>query len=868
MKRCVPGPLWPVLVGLLFVHPLAARQVADEFRPSPALRIEIEDIYATIESPAYFYLAENYRRLAEMQSRANLMDEQYARLSPDDRNLESTLNDNVAMHVILALGGARLAYDDMVNRHLDVARRRLTAARFYPTPEALETDLMNVIRGYEVGGENLADEYARVVAEYAAHVDGARQVELVFDYADSPAPRPLPLGGFRIEPASAQEASPAAQLFAGSLDLQLNDPVVEYWYLRYYRDEMSRNGWTAGPTDYFLPDVTDAEKERWMQIDLPALFQSERPIAVTLWIPNGAYTLYSGAPTGANLTIGEGAADRYFVTMIGSPPNAQVVVRPDPGTSGTWRWTRPVWTSTDFNIGFNERTRKPEGTIAGRAFQRWNDHVGFQAQGELAFRSHDDFAAGSDPSVLSSPDGSSDFFSKEFQADFGPVLRYRDFQFGLFQSLRYVTREDWDEGGLLGQFTFAFNYVFDQGNAGLFVSRSTSSDAVVQRVSVAEALVEESYLRTINQVGVNFRVAVHDLSYVEGTMGYLDSEARQDFGGVIRHVLPPWKNVRFTYEVAVNESFVGQRDSWRFGFGIRLGEWGSRGSTAGATPRDMDLRPMSIPRVRYERLTRVVRDGNRLPVAIAGVDQVAVRPGTNVCLDGSDSYDPDGDTITFAWSQTGGPMASLSNPETPGPCFVAGNGPSYVFQLVVSDSQGAGSEPDTVTISVGGLPPSILQFDANPSEIRAGETAELIWETENADLVRITGFAGDLPADGSLTVQPTNSTSYVLTAISGTGDSIAVASVDVKPPLPQIVSFTASPLIVGSGESTDLCWTVQNATRATLRADGTTGGTETPVPLNHCQAEIPSGTTTYTLTVYNAADEPVSRSVRVVVSIF
>jgi FG-GAP repeat/PKD domain len=69
--------------------------------------------------------------------------------------------------------------------------------------------------------------------------------------------------------------------------------------------------------------------------------------------------------------------------------------------------------------------------------------------------------------------------------------------------------------------------------------------------------------------------------------------------------------------------------------------------------------------------TRVtVEQVNHLPVADDGVDQT-VAAGALVGLNASGSFDPDGDPITYSWTQTGGPTVVLSDPNTANPSFVA-----------------------------------------------------------------------------------------------------------------------------------------------------------------------------------------------------
>jgi hypothetical protein len=93
---------------------------------------------------------------------------------------------------------------------------------------------------------------------------------------------------------------------------------------------------------------------------------------------------------------------------------------------------------------------------------------------------------------------------------------------------------------------------------------------------------------------------------------------------------------------------------------------------------------------------------NTAPVANAGPDQT-VNAGSIVTLDGSASRDPDGDPITFAWTQPSGPSVTLSNPSTSKPTFTSPSSivadTTMIFKLIVTD-QGGLSSTDTVQITV------------------------------------------------------------------------------------------------------------------------------------------------------------------------
>jgi subtilisin-like proprotein convertase family protein len=92
---------------------------------------------------------------------------------------------------------------------------------------------------------------------------------------------------------------------------------------------------------------------------------------------------------------------------------------------------------------------------------------------------------------------------------------------------------------------------------------------------------------------------------------------------------------------------------------------------------------------------------NHPPVANAGVDQAAAS-GALVTLDGSASTDPDGNVITFSWTQVLGPAVALSSASAVKPTFTAPTvtlATPLTFELVVWDGM-ASSPADAVTINV------------------------------------------------------------------------------------------------------------------------------------------------------------------------
>ena len=96
-----------------------------------------------------------------------------------------------------------------------------------------------------------------------------------------------------------------------------------------------------------------------------------------------------------------------------------------------------------------------------------------------------------------------------------------------------------------------------------------------------------------------------------------------------------------------------------------------------------------------------VKNVNHAPVAEAGAVS-PVQEESLVTLDGTASFDADGDALTYDWRQTAGPSVTLFDPDTAQPSFTApliGSArATLTFQLTVSDE--LASTSDTVNVVV------------------------------------------------------------------------------------------------------------------------------------------------------------------------
>jgi hypothetical protein len=444
---------------------------------------------------------------------------------------------------------------------------------------------------------------------------------------------------------------------------------------------------------------------------------------------------------------------------------------------------------------------------------------------------------------------------QEGQFDIGLVNRWGHLQAGAFGSFKALSIKEYQNAGFLGQGAFLIDYIFSRGRIGAFATAGFKNDAVLNSVNLGPNSFLQTYAHIVNQYGGNALVGTWGNAYLEANVGYLRMRGTSDMPGAkLKLVQPLNEKVAFTTEFGLNETFVGTSDKGSIVFGLQFGN-SIRPKDYGTTTTPV---PMDVPRIRYQLLTR--RIGDSAPVADAGPNQI-VPPGT-VTLNGSGSYDPDGDPLTYSWQQVGGASVNISGATAAVATFTAAAGQTYSFRLTVKDPAGLQSTATTtVTATAGGGNLHIDQFFATPNNVQAGQAATLTWAVTGATGVTISGVSGNLnPTTGTTQVTPQQTTTYTLTATGPGGPltATAVVTVGTTGP-PQIIRFEGSPLTIQPGQQSTLSWTTNGGTQVSISGVGN-------VTPNGSTTVSPQTTTTYTLSVVGSNGQTVTAPVTITVT--
>lgn len=232
----------------------------------------------------------------------------------------------------------------------------------------------------------------------------------------------------------------------------------------------------------------------------------------------------------------------------------------------------------------------------------------------------------------------------------------------------------------------------------------------------------------------------------------------------------------------------------------------------------------------------------------------------------------EGESSTLSWSTTNATSCTASGgwsggKNTSGSQSVS---PDEDTTYTLNCSGAGGSVSKSVTVSVDEeepLPTPTLDFDANPTNVTAGGTSTLSWDSTNATAcVASGGWSGAKSLDGSQVVTVNATTTYTLACGNGVSTSTESVTVNVVAQPSVSVDISADPTTITEGGSSELTWSSENATSCTASngwsgskdLDGTADVSPTVTTTYAIECTGPGGTAqdSVTVTVNEAQDAP------------
>ena len=271
-----------------------------------------------------------------------------------------------------------------------------------------------------------------------------------------------------------------------------------------------------------------------------------------------------------------------------------------------------------------------------------------------------------------------------------------------------------------------------------------------------------------------------------------------------------------------------------------------------------------------DRVRVTVRD-NTAPTADAGADQT-VFEGDAVALDGSGSSDPEGQALTYAWTQTSGTTVALSDATAASPTFtapsVSADG-TLTFSLTVSDGTYTSTDAADVTVRNNTEPTAnagpnqtvfegdAVALDGSGSSDPEGQALTYAWTQTSGATVTLSDATAASPTFTAPSVAGTDRLRFKLTVDDGThqsSDRVRVTVRDNTAPTAdagadQTVFEGASATLDGSGSSDPegqaltYAWTQTSGTTVAL-SDATAASPTFTAP-----SVSADGTLTFSLTV-------------------
>ncbi|MGJ8650256.1 MAG: beta strand repeat-containing protein [Opitutaceae bacterium] len=223
-------------------------------------------------------------------------------------------------------------------------------------------------------------------------------------------------------------------------------------------------------------------------------------------------------------------------------------------------------------------------------------------------------------------------------------------------------------------------------------------------------------------------------------------------------------------------------------------------------------------------LTSTVGPGD-LAILLFYADDPEINPGESTTLNWTVQNE-----TTLTLDQTIGDVFGTTS-------IVVSPSTTTTYTLTAGDGGANPDVMDTVTVTVL---PQITSFTADDTLVGSGDTVTLDWTVTNAPILTLNPGAIDVSGLLTYDVMPTVDTTYELVASNGSSPDVN-ATVDVVV-APEIISFTADDIQVGTGDSVTLSWDVENETILTINPGAIVVTGNSSVVVN------PTTSTTYTLT--------------------
>ncbi len=235
-----------------------------------------------------------------------------------------------------------------------------------------------------------------------------------------------------------------------------------------------------------------------------------------------------------------------------------------------------------------------------------------------------------------------------------------------------------------------------------------------------------------------------------------------------------------------------------------------------------------------------------------------IKPIANIMASASTINEGESTTLSWMLSNAGTCTVDqgIGEVEPGGSLIVA---PVTTTTYTITASGPGGVDTDKITINViPANPLPVINLSVNKNFIFHGESVTLDWNSEHTQTVVITPDMGSVDVNGTRSITPEGTTTYIATATGPGGTSTAIQTVNVFYPWPTMV-LQATPSDIIEGDSVELSWDSTNASRISFNQGIGV------VPLKGTLQVTPGTTTTYSATITGPGGT-ITRDVTVVVN--